>query len=126
MLLSDVWDTLLGRGLRFVHGCRTRNLVKERGLIFAWTNGIAPHQFEVIEPNPTCCGKAHSNRPGTIRGYEYTEPGCALTILRIPSIIRIKEMRMASPARLFERFLAVGTNGRLNLSFSWQASEDPL
>ena len=33
---------------------------------------------------------------------------------------------MANPARLFKRFRAAGTNGRLDLSLFWRASEDPL
>ena len=36
------------------------------------------------------------------------------------------EARMPSPARLFKRFRSAGTNERLDLSLSWQASEDPL
>ena len=33
---------------------------------------------------------------------------------------------MPSPARLSKRFRAAGTNGRLDLSLSWRASEDTL
>ena len=33
---------------------------------------------------------------------------------------------MPSPARLSKRFCAAGTNGRLDLSLPWQASEDLL
>ena len=33
---------------------------------------------------------------------------------------------MPSPAWLFDRFLAAGTNERLDLSLSWRAFEDPL
>ena len=33
---------------------------------------------------------------------------------------------MPSSARLFNRFRAAGTNGRLDLSLFWRASEDPL
>ena len=33
---------------------------------------------------------------------------------------------MPSPARLFKRFCAATTNGCLDFSLSWQASEDPL
>ena len=34
--------------------------------------------------------------------------------------------RMPSPARLFKRFCAAGTNGRLDLNLSWRASEGLL
>ena len=36
--------TLLEHGLRFAQKRRTRNSVKERDPICAWTNGIAQHQ----------------------------------------------------------------------------------
>ena len=36
------------------------------------------------------------------------------------------EARMPSPARLFKRFRAAGTNVHLYLSLFWRASEDPL
>ena len=36
------------------------------------------------------------------------------------------EARMPSLARLSKRFRAPGTNGRLDLSLTWRASEDPL
>ena len=36
------------------------------------------------------------------------------------------EVRMPSPARLFNRFRVTDTNRRLDLSLSWQASEDPF
>ena len=36
------------------------------------------------------------------------------------------EARMPSLARLFKRFRAPGTNGRLDLSLTWPVSEDPL
>ena len=36
------------------------------------------------------------------------------------------EARMPSLARLSKRFCAAGTNGRLDLSLTWRASEDPL
>ena len=36
------------------------------------------------------------------------------------------EARMPSPASLSKRFLAAGTNRRLDLSHSWRASENPL
>ena len=36
------------------------------------------------------------------------------------------EVRMPCLTRLFERFHAAGTNGLLDLNFSWRASEDPL
>ena len=36
------------------------------------------------------------------------------------------EARMPNPSRLFKRFRAADTNGRLDLILSWRASEDPL
>ena len=36
------------------------------------------------------------------------------------------EARMPSLARLFKRYCAPGTNGRLDLSLTWRVSEDPL
>ena len=44
-VVPDVWGTLLERGLQFVQRRHTRNSVKERDPICAWTNGIAQHQF---------------------------------------------------------------------------------
>ena len=43
-VVPDVWGTLLVHGLRFALRRHTRNLVKERDPICAWTNGIAQHQ----------------------------------------------------------------------------------
>ena len=63
------------------------NLVKEQGHICAWTNEIANTSQQAIELNPSCLGQAHSNSSGTGPGYENTEPGCILTILRVPSIV---------------------------------------
>ena len=40
-VVPNVWDILLGRGLRFVQRRRARNSVKERNIICAWTNEIA-------------------------------------------------------------------------------------
>ena len=43
-VVPDVCGTRLERGLRFVQRRRTRDSVKERDPICAWTNGIAQHQ----------------------------------------------------------------------------------
>ena len=43
-MVPDVWGTLLVHGLRFAQRRHTRNSVKERDPICAWTNGIAQHQ----------------------------------------------------------------------------------
>ena len=48
-VVPDVWDTLLERGLRFVQWRRTRNLVKKRDPICAWTNEIAQHQLSTAQ-----------------------------------------------------------------------------
>ena len=43
-VVPDVWGTLLVHGLRFALRLHTRNSVKERDPICAWTNEIAQHQ----------------------------------------------------------------------------------
>ena len=43
-VVRDVWGTLLELGLQFVQRRRTRNSLKERDPICAWTNEIAQHQ----------------------------------------------------------------------------------
>ena len=40
--------------------------------------------------------------------------------------LSVQKRRCPSLARLFERFRAPGTNGRLDLSLVWRVSEDPL
>ena len=85
-VVPDVWDTLLEHGLRFVQRHRTRNSVKERDPICAWTNGIAQHQ-SAVELNPSCSGKAHLNRPGISPGHKNTGPGSIFTVLRVPFVI---------------------------------------
>ena len=69
---------------------------------------------QAVELDPSGSGQAHSNRTGTGLGYENMEPGCILTVLRVPPVIRL-EARMRSPARLLKRFHAAVTNGRLDL-----------
>ena len=44
MLCPMYKTTLLEHGLRFVQKRRTRNSVKKRDHICAWTNGVAQHQ----------------------------------------------------------------------------------
>ena len=43
--VSNVWGTLVGRGLRFVQWRRTCDSVKEQDSFRAWTNGIVQHQI---------------------------------------------------------------------------------
>ena len=43
---------------------------------------------QAIELNASCLEQARSNRPSTGPRHENTEPGCILTVLRFPSIIR--------------------------------------
>ena len=44
---------------------------------------------QTIKLNPSCLGQTDSIRsPGTGPGYENTEPGCILAVLRVPSIVR--------------------------------------
>ena len=90
--------------------------------------------FEAVELNPSCSGQAHPNRPGTGPGHKsiftstFTSilPRSIFTVLCIPFMICPLRSADANPARFSKRFRATGTNGRLDLSLSWQASEDPL
>ena len=71
---------------------------------------------QAIELDQSCTGQAHSIRPGTGPGYGNTEPGCILTKLRVPFIIRLLKSADAKSARLFKSFRTAGTNGRQDLS----------
>ena len=66
--------------------------------------------------NPSCSGQAHVNRPGTGPGYKNTEPGSILTVQRIPFMVCPLRSAMPSSARLFKRFRAAGTIGRVDLN----------
>ena len=69
--VPDEWGTLLTCGLRFVQMHRTRDSDTKPDSICAWTNGQIESSitsWQAIEPNPSCSGQAHSNRPGT--GYD--------------------------------------------------------
>ena len=57
--------------------------------------------LQTIELNLSCSRQDHSNRPGTGRGYESIEPGCNLTVFRVPSMICSLRASMPSLARLF-------------------------
>ena len=70
------------------------------------------------ELNPSCSRLAISTGLALFMGIKAQKPKCILTILRLLSIIRPLEARMPYPARLFKRFRAAGTNGRLDLSLS--------
>ena len=74
-VVSDVWGTLLERGLRFVQRHRTCNLVKEETPFVHRRMKLPNINSEAIEPNPSCSGQAHSKRIVTSHGFENTEPG---------------------------------------------------
>ena len=40
-----------------------------------------------IELNPNCSGQPHSNRPGTVPGYENKDLECILAILCVPFMV---------------------------------------
>ena len=42
--------------------------------------------LQAIEPNPSCLGLTHSNKPGSGHGYESVESGYIFTVLSVPSI----------------------------------------
>ena len=65
-----------------------RNPVKERDSIVL--NGqieSSNSSLQAIDLNPSCLKQAHSKRLGVGHGYESTDPGSTLTLLRVPSVI---------------------------------------
>ena len=42
---------------------------------------------QAIDFDPTCSRQVYSNKPGTDRRYENTDPGCVLAVLRVASIM---------------------------------------
>ena len=85
--MPDVWGTLLERNLQFIQSRRIYNSLKERDPICAWTNGIANTSPQAIELIPSCSGQAHCNTPGSGYGYENTEFGCILAVIRVALIV---------------------------------------
>ena len=73
--------------------------------------------LQEVELNPNCSGQAQHNRPGTGPGCENTKPGSLLTVLHV-SFMFESEVQMPSPASMFKRFHATGTNGHLDLNLS--------
>ena len=125
-VVLDVWSMLFKRGLQFVQRCHIHNFVKTP---FVHGQTKSPNTSpQAVELKPSCLGQAHTNKHGTGPGYKNTEPGC--TVFLQYSTFHLwfvhSEAWMPSLAEFFKRFDAAGTNGRLDLSRSWQASEDPL
>ena len=86
--MPDACHTLIECGLPFSQNipllirCRIENTFVHGRMELPNTSSQA------IEPNPSCSGQAQSNRPGTGYGYESTDPGCTLTVFRVPSILQ--------------------------------------
>ena len=76
---------------------------------------------QAVELNLSCSRQAHPNMPATGTGYKNMEPGGILTILRVPFIAYTLKSADTKSGKLFKRFRAAGTNGRLDLSLSWQS-----
>ena len=87
-VVPDACDTLFGCGLRFAQDipllirCRIETTFLHEQMELPNTSS------QTIEPNPSCSGQAQSNRHGTGYGYESTDPGCTLTVFRVPSILQ--------------------------------------
>ena len=114
------WSTVCSAAphLQFSEGARPHLCVNERR--------IANTSPKAVELNPSCLEQAHSNRPGTGSGYKNTNLGSILKILRVQFMVRPLRSTDAKSNKVVQRFRAAGTNGRLNLSFSWRASKDLL
>ena len=80
--------------------------------------------LQAIELNLSCLGQAYSDMPAIGPGYKNMEPRSILTVLCVPFIVCPLRSMVPSLARLFKRFCTAGTNGHLELSLFWQASED--
>ena len=60
--------------------------------------------MRAIDLNPNCLKQAYSNRLGIGYGYESTEFGFTLTVLRVPSVIRLlSKTRLAHSIQLSSR-----------------------
>ena len=81
---------------------------------------------QAIKLNPSCSGQVNCNKPGAGPEYENTEPECTFTIPYIPFMICPLRSPDVKSGEFVKRFHATGTNERLDLNLSWQASEDPL
>ena len=114
--MADAWKTLLGRNLGFVQGRRTRNSMKERDRICAWTNGIASSPYGAIELHPSYFEEALPTGLALVMVIKEQN----LDVLCVPSIIVVhREAQIPSSARSFNGFRAAGTNGCLDLSLTW-------
>ena len=81
---------------------------------------------QVVELNPRYSGQTHANRTGTGPEYKNMEPGSILTVLCIPFMVCLLRSADAKSSKGVQTFCTAGTIGRLDLSLSRQASEEPL
>ena len=86
-MVLDVWGMLLEHGLRFVQVCHIYNSVKEQDPLVHGQMESPNTSLQAIELYPSCSGQAQSKTPGTGYGYKSMEPGCTLTVLRVPPVI---------------------------------------
>ena len=60
--------------------------------------------LQIIDLNPSSSKQAHSNTLGVGHAYKSTEPGCILTVLRVPSVIRpLSDIKLAHSIQLSSR-----------------------
>ena len=78
---------------------------------------------QAIELDPSCSGKAYSNRPGTSDGYESTELGCTLTVTLC---FMGNSSTKKRERRVWQDYLIDPRNWRQDLNLFWRASENPL
>ena len=81
--------------------------------------------FQAIELDPTCLGKLISTGLGLVLVMKTWSLDVFLLHFAFHLYFVHSEARIPSPARLFKKFSAARTNGRLDFSLSWQATEDP-
>ena len=104
----------------------------------AGSDAIKPASSFVIQNHQTSCSmwcpmyraRSWNMVCGLLRGACLGTKAWSLEAFSQYSVFHLffvhSETRMPSLARLFKRFHAAGTNGRLDVSLTWRVFEDPL
>ena len=123
----SMWCPMLGQllvhGLRFAQRRHTRNSVKEE-TPFVHGRMESPHQFRRLSLTQAARGKPIPTglAPVCTKARSLEAPS-QYSVFHLRFVLRGAD---AKSGKVAKRFRAAGTNGRLDLSLTWQVSEDPL